>query len=158
MTYKLFSRPGIRIMAVLVVCLVVLATVLLAFDKPRTYFALCWERPRIEQALKIYFAAEMAKDYDKVYQCLAPSSPYRQTHSYQDFIKDMQTSPVKIVDYKLVDIYDLRPNYDRRRYPRVERLAQVEVDVTILFTDTRRKSSANYCFTFLKEGGAWFKG
>lgn len=131
---------------------------LAAFEKTRACVVPWWERPRIEHALETYFAAEMAGDYDKVYQCLAPSSPYRKTHSYQDFIKEMQTSPVKIMDYKLLDIYGLRPNHDRRAYPAVERFAQVEVDVTILFTDTRQKSTANYCFTFLKEGGAWFKG
>ena len=138
-------------------CLMTVAG-LTALDKPRAFVALWWERPRIEQALETYFAAETAGDYEKVYQCLAPSSPYRQTHSYQDFIMEMRTSPVKIMDYQLVDIYSLRPNHDRRAYPAVERFAQVEVDVTILFTDTRQKSTANYCFTFLKEGGAWFKG
>lgn len=155
MAYRFLSRQMLLLAAGL--CLVAV-TCLTAFDKPRALLALFWERPRIEQALRTYFAAEMAGDYDKVYQCLAPSSPYRRTHSYQDFITDMQTSPVKIVDYKLVDISGLRTNQDNHSYPAVERFAQVEVDVTILFTDTRQKSSANYCFTFLKEGGAWFKG
>jgi len=139
-------------------CLVTLATVLLAFDKPRAFLALWWERPRIEHAIETYFAAEMARDYDKVYQCLAPSSPYRRTHSYQDFIRDMRSSPVRIVEYKLLDIYGLRPNRDLRAYPAVECFAQVEVEVIIYFTDTSQKSSCNYCFTFIKEEGAWFKG
>lgn len=129
-----------------------------AFDKSRAILAPCRERPRVEQALKRYFAAEMAGDYDKVYQCLAPSSPYRRTHSYQDFIRDMHSSPVRIVEYKLIDIYGLRPNRDRRAYPAVECFAQVEVEVIIYFTDTSQKSSCNYCFTFIKEEGAWFKG
>ena len=70
----------------------------------------------------------------------------------------MKSSPVKIDRYEVVDIYGLRPNHDPKTYPNVERFAQVEVDVFITFEDSQSSSECNFCFTFLKEGGAWFKG
>jgi hypothetical protein len=151
---KKFLRPG----ATLGIALCVLAATLLFFDKPRGMVEMAFERPRIEKALREYFAAEMSRDYGKVYRSLAPSSHYRRTHSYEDFLADMSSNQVQIVEYKVVDIYGLRPNHDPATYPAVQRFAQAEVDVEVQFGETKEKALCNYCFTFLKEGGAWFKG
>jgi hypothetical protein len=158
MGYNGFIRKSHILGASLGVAVCLLAWALLFFDKPREAILMAFERPRIERSLRDYFAAEMSRDYGRLYRCLAPSSPYRRTHSYDDFITDMKSNPAKILDYKVVDIYGLRVNDDRAAYPAVERFAQAEVDVEILFQDTNRKVLCNYCFTFLKEGGAWFKG
>jgi len=99
----------------------------------------------------------MAHDYKKVYTCLAPSSTYRKTHTYEQFLRDISSSAVRIKSYKIVDIYRLRDN-DTNDYPAVSRFVQVEVDVDIAFEDTGSQSTCNYCFTFLKEGGIWYKG
>lgn len=131
---------------------------LVFFDKPREKIEMLYERPRIEKSLRDYFAAEMSRDYARVYRCLAPSSNYRRTHSYSQFLEDMKTNPVKILEYKVVGIYNLRPNHDPATYPAVERFAQAEVDVQIQFGDKKGNLECNYCFTFLKEGGAWYKG
>lgn len=128
------------------------------FEKTRYFMEMLYERPRLEKTLKGYFAAEMRGDLGTVYGYLAPSSDYRETHTYQDFLKEMSSSPVKILSYEIVDIYGLRPNNDPEHYPRVERFAQVEVDVVVQYTDTGSTAEYNFCFTFLKEGGAWFKG
>ncbi len=152
------TNPFLLKGAILGAILLGLAASLLFLEKPRSMVLMAFERPRIEKALEAYFAAEMSKDYGKLYSCLAPSSHYRRTHSYDDFLKDMKSNPVKIIRYEVVDIYDLRPNHDPAAYPDVERFAQVEVDVTILFTDTNAETVCNYCFTFLKEKGAWLKG
>jgi len=138
--------------------LVLLAASLLFFDKPRFALEMLFEKPRIEKALRTYFAAEMNRDLPKVYRLLAPSSTYMRTHSYSEFLSDMKTNPVRIVDYKVVGIYGLRTNHDPAAYPDVERFAQAEVDVTLEYTDTGRKALCNYCFTFLKEKGVWLKG
>ena len=139
-----------------VVC--ALAAALLVFEKPRYFLEMLYERPRIEQAMHAYFAAEMRGDLVAVYRSLAPSSIYRQSHTYEDFLADMRSNPAKIVKYTIVDIYGLRPNHDPQSYPGVERFAQVEVDVTLQYTDEHGTTEWNFCFTFLKEGGQWFKG
>jgi hypothetical protein len=128
------------------------------FDKPRCFVEMLYERNRIEKALDAYFAAEMRGDLAEVYRCLAPSSDYKRTHTYEDFLNDMRSNPVEIIQYEVVDIYGLRPNHDPQAYPGVERFAQVEVDVVLRFEGSDSASECNFCFTFLKEGGTWFKG
>ncbi len=100
----------------------------------------------------------MARDYKKLYAYLAPSSTYRRTHTYEQFLKDVSGSPVGIKTYHIVDIYRLRGNHDPATYPAVKRFVQVEVDVDVGFADTGTTSTCNYCFTFLKEGDRWYKG
>jgi hypothetical protein len=158
MKYKVIMKRYLILGAGVGITLCVLAAVLLFLDKPRGMIEMVLERPRIEKSLREYFAAEMSRDYSRVYRCLAPSSHYRRTHSYEDFLADMRSNQVQIVEYKLVDIYGLRPNHDKAAYPAVERFAQAEVDVEIKYGEAKRKVLCNYCFTFLKEGGAWFKG
>jgi hypothetical protein len=119
---------------------------------------LLMERGDIENALHHYFAAEMNQDLKEVYACLAPSSVYRCTHTYKEYLRDVKDSPVRIADYTIVDIYNLRENSDRATYPDVDRFVQAEVDVVVLYTDTNDKRTVNYCFTFLKEKGTWYKG
>lgn len=131
---------------------------LVLWDAPRNRIELVFERAAIEQAVQDYFAAEMAGDKKKVYACLAPSSTYRQSHTYDEYLDDVSDSPVNIRSYHIVDIYRLRGNHDPGTYPAVKRFVQVEVDVEVGFDDTGTQSTCNYCFTFLKEGGAWYKG
>jgi hypothetical protein len=131
---------------------------LIAWDGPRNRIELFMERGSIENAVRAYFQAEMQRDYPKLYACLAPSSAYRRAHTYQQFLEDVEKSPVKIQEYRIVDIYRLRDNHDTKTYPGVEKYVQVEVDVDLSFADTGTKSTCNYCFTFLKEKGAWYKG
>jgi hypothetical protein len=123
----------LAVAAAAVLCALIVA--LLVFERPRYFLEMLYERPRIEQALHAYFDAEMKGDLDAVYRCLAPSSIYRQDHTY-----------------------GLRPNHDPQSYPGVERFAQVEVDVILEYADTHQSAECNFCFTFLREGGQWFKG
>ena len=131
---------------------------LVIWDTPRNRVELFLERDAIKQAVKTYFKAEMERNFKLVYTNLAPSSDYRKTHSYQDFLNDVGSSPVRIQSYRIVDIYRLRNNDNRETYPFVDKFVQVEVDVDIGFSDTGANSTYNYCFTFLKEYGVWYKG
>jgi hypothetical protein len=128
------------------------------WDKPRYRIELALERADIEQSAQAYFKAEMERDYKKLYTYLAPSSTYRRTHTYDQFLQDVSGTPVTIRTYRIVDIYRLRGNHDPASYPSVKRFVQVEVDVDVGFTDTGTTSTCNYCFTFLKEGDRWYKG
>ncbi len=140
-------------------CMVVTAVAaLFLWDAPRNRLELVFERHTIEQTTRDYFKAEMDRDYRKVYGFLAPSSTYRKTHTYEEFLRDMSGSPVVIKSYRIVDIYRLRGNHDPVAYPAVKRFVQVEVEVDVGFSDTGDTSTCNYCFTFLKEGGRWYKG
>jgi hypothetical protein len=128
------------------------------WDEPRYRIELAFERSEIEQTAQAYFKAEMNHDYKKLYTYLAPSSTYRRTHTYEQFLKDVSGSPVGIMTYHIVDIYRLRGNHDPATYPAVKRFVQVEVDVDVGFADTGTVSTCNYCFTFIKERGRWYKG
>lgn len=136
----------------------ILAAALIIWDAPREKVEFLLEKSAIEKAVKDYFQAEMSRNYRQVYAYLAPSSDYRKTHSYEEFLKDVENSPVRIQTYRIVDIYRLRDNNNKENYPAVEKFVQVELDVDIKYSDTGEKSAYNYCFTFLKEKGVWYKG
>ena len=112
----------------------------------------------IETAARHYLDAEVKGDHKRIYECLAPSSPYRANTSYEIYLKEVQASPTRIVSYRIVKVSKVRDNDDRRRFPNIEKFAQVEVELVILFEDVRKRTEANYDFPFIKENGKWFKG
>jgi len=142
--------------ALIIALLPVIAGGIFFWDTPRRQVALILERPAIEQRAEAYLQAEKENNHRQVYALLAPSSLYRQKNSYDDFLQEAQNAPKKIRTYQIVDIYRLRDNDDKSVYPSVDKLVQVEVEIT--FTDTGENSIYNYCFTFLKEKGTWYKG
>lgn len=129
----------------------------LIWDVSRGKVEILLERSAIEKAATTYLKAEKEGDLKQAYALLAPSSAYKKTHSYDEFLKDTANyPPVKINTFKIVDIYRLRDNDSRDNYPGVDKFVQVEVDVT--FANSGENSIFNYCFTFLKEKGRWYKG
>jgi hypothetical protein len=149
-------RSSIKIIAAVIIASVIAAIVL--WDAPRNRIELFLEKETIELTTRAYFKAEMGRDYKQIYAFLAPSSTYRKSHTYEQYLQDVTASPVQIKSYRIVDIYRLRDNDNTAEYPSVKRLVQVEVDVDVGFADTGTTSTCNYCFTFLKEGGRWYKG
>ncbi|MEA3470237.1 MAG: hypothetical protein U9R24_00800 [Thermodesulfobacteriota bacterium] len=120
--------------------------------------AMFFERPAIEKAVCRYFDAEIKRDLKKVYECLATSSIYRSTHTYGEYLEQAQDSPVRIKDYHILNIHDLRGNHDKVKYPKIEKFVSVEVDITLLYDDSNETMEVNQDFTFIKEGGKWYKG
>jgi hypothetical protein len=112
----------------------------------------------IDAAARKYLDAEVARELKTVYDCLAPSSIYRATHDYEAYLAEAETSPVRIREYKILRITHIRVNEDKKTYPRVEKFAQAEVDMKVFFTDTNQAAEVNFNFTFIKEGGRWYKG
>lgn len=142
--------------AVLVFAAVIVSGFVL-WDVPRNKVEMFLEREAVEKVAHAYFTAEMQADSRQVYAFLAPSSTYRKTHSYEAFLKDMVGTPPMAIDtYKIVNIDRLRDNDDPKNYPDVDKLVQVEVELT--FAQTGPNSTYNYSFTFLKEKGSWYKG
>jgi len=116
------------------------------------------EEIAVRDAAAKYLDAEVRRDLPAVYACLAPSSVYCATHDYEAFLAEAQASPVRIVGYKILRIAHVRDNEDRKGFPRVEKFAHVEVDVTVFYKDTNEKADINFGFTFIKEKGQWYKG
>ena len=127
------------------------------WDVPRNRVEMFLERDAIEKVAHTYLKAEMEGNSRQVYAFLAPSSTYKQTHSYEEYLKDIVSyPPTAIKTYKIVNIYRLRDNDNKENYPGVEKFVQVEVEVT--FAQTGPNTVYNYSFTFLKEKGNWYKG
>jgi hypothetical protein len=127
------------------------------WDVPRNKVEMFLEREAIEKAAQTYLKAEMEKNIQQVYALIAPSSNYKQTHSYEEFLKDIAGNPpLSINEYKIIRIYRLRDNDNKKNYPGVDKFVQVEVEVT--FAQAGPNSIYNYSFTFLKEKGNWYKG
>jgi hypothetical protein len=115
------------------------------------------ETEAVLQAARKFLDAEIRRDYPAVYACLAPSSTYVRTNSYKQYIVQAKAAPDRVVKYRIIDITYIKNNEDRKTSPTVEKVAQVEVDVTLLHIDTRQRSEVNIGFIFLKEGGRWYK-
>ncbi len=147
-----------NILIIILGAAVIACATLIIWDVPRNKFLLLFEKEAIEKTARQYFKSEMDRDHKQVYALLAPSSIYRKDHTYQQFIQEATESKVIIHNYRIVDIYRLRDNDNRKDYPSIDKFVQVEVDMEISFRSSGAKSTYNYCFTFLKEKGAWYKG
>jgi len=142
---------------IIVAFTIILVAGLIFWDVPRNKVELFLERNAIEKSAHAYLKAEMEGNSQQVYAFLAPSSTYKQTHSYEEFIKDIAGyPPMAINTYKIIRIYRLRDNDNRQNYSGVDKFVQVEVEVA--FTHAGPDSIFNYSFTFLKEKGNWYKG
>lgn len=126
--------------------------------EPSLKVAVSQEESAIFEAAKKYLDAEVGRDLPTVYACLAPSSVYCATHSYEAFLAEANASPVRIVGYKILRIAHIRDNDDLKSFPKVEKFAQVEVDIIVFYKDTNEKGDINFGFTFIKEMGKWYKG
>jgi hypothetical protein len=151
-------RKTTKIIIMMLAALAVASAILVIWDAPGNKLGLLVEREAIEKTVQAYFKSEMDRNFKEVYAHLAPSSTYRKTHTYQEYRKEAEKSPVIIRTFRIVDIYRLRDNDNRKDYPFVDKFVQVEVDVEINLKGSATKSAYNYSFTFLKEKGAWYKG
>ena len=144
---------------ILVIFAPLLFTALLGCSDLRNRVALFLEEPQIRTTAQRYLDAEVRGDFKEAFTCLAPSSNYMATTPrYEDYLKEAQASSIRIIDYKILEILKLRDNHDREKYPRIEKFVQVEVDVNISFGGSKETVPVNYSFTFIKEGGKWYKG
>ncbi len=116
------------------------------------------ESRAVEQAARAYLEAEVRRDFEAVWSILAPSSVYCETHDFQAYRAEADLSPVRVERFEILRVADIRPNHDPVRFPRVERFADVEVDLVLLDTDTGTRTEVNHRFTFIREGGRWYKG
>jgi len=116
------------------------------------------EGAAVYAAAKRYLDAEVRRDLPGVYDALAPSSAYRAKYDYAAFLAEADSSPVRIVAYKIVRVDHIRDNHDPKAFPGVEKFAQVEVDIVILYEDTKQRADVNFAFTFIREDGKWYKG
>jgi len=116
------------------------------------------EEREIYAAARKYLDAEVTRDLKTVYDFLAPSSIYCATHDYETYLTEAEASPVRIRAYKILRIHHIRENEDKKAFPKIDKFADVEVDMTLLYTDTRQAAEVNFSFTFIKEGGRWYKG
>ena len=115
------------------------------------------EEKAVLQAARNFLDAEKNRDYPAVYNSFSPSSAYKQTHSYEEYLKEARESSDRLVDYTIIGISYIQENEDLEAWPSVEKIAQVEVDIVFLHKPTAQRSEINIGFIFLKEGGKWYK-
>jgi len=116
------------------------------------------EESAILQRARLYLDAEIRGDLKSVYALLAPSSGYVAQNSYEVYAAEAKASPVRILEYKILRVHLIRDNHDPKAFPKVEKFAQVEVDLKLFFSDIGKSTEVNYDFTFIKENGHWYKG
>lgn len=119
---------------------------------------LFFEKQAVQKAAQRYLEAEVKRDHKQIYGSLAPSSPYCVNNNYQMYLAEAERSAERIASYKIVRISNVRDNSDRKQYPKIDKFAQVEVDIVFSIDGMKQKMEVNYDFPFVKEGGKWYKG
>ncbi|MDI6725769.1 MAG: hypothetical protein QMD32_02310 [Smithellaceae bacterium] len=135
-----------------------LLLVLPGCEGARDRIALLGEKRAIEEAAGRYLEAEVKQDYGAVYESLGPSSVYRKGNTYDQYLEQAKGAPGRLLGYKILRISRLTENHDRRSYPGIDKFVRVEVEVIFEQTDSKQRTEANYDYTFIKEGGKWYKG
>jgi len=115
------------------------------------------EAKAVLKATRSFLDAEVRGDYQAVYACFAPSSLYIATHSYEQYREQTRQLPDRIITYRIIRVSYIQNQEDRKTYPAVDKIAQVEVEATFLHTPTQKRSEINIGFIFLKERGRWYK-
>ena len=115
------------------------------------------EAQAVMQAAINYFDAEVRRDYASVYGCFAPSSDYVRLKNYEQYLGDVKKAGDRVVKYRIVAISYIEKNSNRLLSINIEKVAEVETDVTLLNTETGKRSDVNIGFIFLKEKGKWYK-
>jgi len=136
------------------------ALVLLVFFAPDRALSSAQNDPDAEavmQAAINYFDAEVRRDYPAVYACFAPSSDYVRTTSYEQYLAETSLEQEHLVKYRIIAITYIKNNENRLTKSSVEKIAEVEVDVTLLHAVTKYQSEVNIGFIFFKEDGKWYK-
>jgi hypothetical protein len=116
------------------------------------------EKEAVLKAARIYLDAEVRRDYPRLYACFAPSSIYVRSHTYRQFLEDVRTAPDRLVAYRIVRVSYIQDQEDRKKFPTIDKVAQVEVEATFLNAPTQKRSEVNIGFIFLREKGKWYKG
>lgn len=151
-------RKAVKACLTAVICFAVI--VIPAFCFPE--HALCGSQsdPEVEavmQAARNYLDAEVRGDYPVIYACFAPSSIYTQTNNYEQYLADARSAQEHLVKYRIVAITYIKKNENKLTFSAVDKIAEVEVDVTFLHNTTKHRSEVNIGFIFFKEGGKWYK-
>ena len=115
------------------------------------------EKQALLSAAKAYFKAEMEGDAEKVWKMLAPSSRFKRAYSYPFYQEMTKRNSVRIKEYVVEEIVEIRDNGDKNSMPAVEKIGTIKVHV-ILGSDRGKDMEHSSTFTFLKEGGTWYKG
>lgn len=115
------------------------------------------EEKALLEAARNFLDAEVRRDYPAIYACFASSSPYVRSHSYEQYLADVQALPHRLVGYRIVSVNYMQDNEERIKFPAIEKIAQVEVELKFLQEDTQDLSEINIGFVFFKERGKWYK-
>ena len=115
------------------------------------------EEASVLQAARLFLDAEQRADHRAVYECFAPSSLYTRDHSYEDYVREAQSSEDRLESYTIVEVTYIQENEDLESWPSVQKFAQVEVDLVFIHLPTERRSEINVGFIFFKEGDRWYK-
>ena len=115
------------------------------------------EAEAVMRAARTYLNAEVRGDYASVYACFAPSSDYVRLKSYKQYLGDVESAGQRVIKYRIINISYIEKNSNRLLSVNIEKVAEVEAEVTLLNRTTGSRSEVNIGLIFLKETGKWYK-
>jgi hypothetical protein len=121
--------------------------------------ALVWadDESDLMEAVRAYLEAEVRADTGRVWEMLAPSSAFRRAFSYEAYEEMTKGTTVRLKRYVIESVVAIQDNGDRVQMPAVDKVASVKVKV-VLADQSGMNIERTSIFTFLREGGRWYKG
>lgn len=115
------------------------------------------EAEDLQAVIKTYFEAEMTRNADQVWNLLAPSSIFKKSYSYENYLELIRLNPIRVTSYELKFPPEIKENQDKENLPNVEKIASVVIQVRLLGEGGKETENISV-FVFLFENGRWFKG
>ncbi|MCX5874268.1 MAG: hypothetical protein NTY51_13700 [Deltaproteobacteria bacterium] len=115
------------------------------------------ESEDLQVVIKNYFEAEITRNEDQVWNLLAPSSIFKKSYSYENYLELVRLNPIRVTSYELKFPPEIKENQDKENLPNVEKIASVVVQVRLLGEGGKETENISV-FVFLFENGRWFKG
>ncbi len=97
----------------------------------RSSVACADDKADLLETVHAYFRAEKEGDIQKVWELLAPSSEFKKAYSYPFYQEMARRNPGMLKDYKIDGVLEIRDNDDAAALPNVQKIALVQVTVTL---------------------------
>ncbi|MGC8660061.1 MAG: hypothetical protein ACP5U1_13410 [Desulfomonilaceae bacterium] len=85
------------------------------------------DHEELQTIINAYFEAKKSKNYDMIWNLLAPSSVIKRFYTYEGYLAMMNSDPVRLVSYEIQFNPAISDNQDRKNLPNVEKIASVVV-------------------------------
>ena len=122
------------------------------------WYPIVWavDHEDLQTVIKDYLEAERSKNFDRMWDLLAPSSVIKRFYPYENYLAMMRLNPVRLISYELQFSPVVFENQDGQNLPNVEKIASVVVKEQ-LEKESGKEVNELDVLIFVFENGRWYK-